>query len=204
MPAIVVVGMGILGIYSLYTIPVVTVQETPSQTFWDMFPPAARRVWLLVISLFAFVLMLVMITIEWNWQTRPIAKFINTNAGVGFVKSFGIWLLIVLLASGLDLMLEPYAKVDAFELGVIVAFCIVVYDVAVFWETLREVVKHMLFSLLFLVTVVNLFVTVPVTVPFRELALVGVGTTLIDFFASYGAKKRAVIGSIMTRVLGLD
>jgi hypothetical protein len=176
MPAILILGMGILGIYTLYTVPIVTVQQTPSQTIWDMFPPAARRIWMLMISLFAFAMMLLMITMEWNWQTRPITDFINTNARVGFAKAFGIWLLIIVLASGLDIMLQPYAKVNAFELSVIVASCIVVYDVVIFWEMLRDVVKHMLFSLLFLVTIVNLFVTIPVAVPFRDLMFVGAKT----------------------------
>jgi hypothetical protein len=199
MPAIVFVGIGILGIYVLYTTPFVTVQQTPSPLFWDLIPPPARRIGTLMISLFAFMMMLLMSTEEWSWQTRPISSFLNINARAGLLKSFGIWLLAVLLASGLDMMLQPYAKVNAFELGLIVGSCIVVYDVMIFWEMLRDVVKHMLFSLLFLVTIVNLFVTVPVAVPFRELIPIGVGASLIDFFASYGVRRIMAHAKIQTR-----
>jgi len=195
-PAIFILGIGILGIYTLYAVPILTVQQTPSQTIWEIFPPAARRIGMLMIALFAFAMMLGMIRMEWNWETRPSSGFVNTNAMVLFGKSFGIWLLTILLPSGLDIILQPYAKVNAFELGVIVASCIVLYDVLIFSEMLRDVVKHMLFSLLFLVTIVNLFVTIPIAVPFRELISVAVGASLIDFFASYGVRRIMVRAKI--------
>jgi len=200
-PAIVIVGMGILGIYLLYTTPVVTVQ-TQSQTIYDLAPPAARRIVMLVISILAFAMMFLMVREEWDWQTRPISDAINRNARVVFAKSLAIWFLTNTLASGLNMMLQPFANADVLELGGIVASCAVLYDVMSFSEMLQDIVKHMLFALLFLVTIVNLFVTAPTVTPFRELAIVAVAATGMDFLASYGVRKRDVIGAIITRVLG--
>jgi len=94
-----------------------------------------------------------------------------------------------MLTSGLSIMLQSYARVDGLELGGIVASCIVLYDVMSFSETLQDILKHMLFALLFLVTIVNLFVATPLVAPLRELAIVAVAATGIDFFLSYGVRR---------------
>jgi hypothetical protein len=200
MPAIVIMTIGILGIYFLYTMRFARVQ-TQSQTIWDIMPPAARHIGMLVISVFGFAMMFLMIGVEWDWQTRPITEAINENMRVAFAKSFGIWFLANMLTSGLSMMLQSYATVDGLELGVIVASCIVLYDVMSFSEMLQDILKHMLFALLFLVTIVNLFVATPLVAPLRELAIVAVAATGIDFFLSYGVRKRSEIGSVVTRVL---
>jgi hypothetical protein len=202
-PAIGVVTVGILGIYVLYAAPIVTVW-TQSQTFLDIVPPAARHIGMLVISVISFALMFLMVRVEWNWHTRPITDAINKNVAAAFAKSFGIWFLANILASGLSMMLQPYARADALELGGIVASCIVLYDVMSFSETLQEILKHMLFALLFLMTIVNLFVAVPVGTPFRELAIVSVAATGIDFFLSYVVRRRVNMNSLLADVADHD
>jgi hypothetical protein len=203
-PAILMVIIIFLGIYLLYTPPVATVQ-TQSKTIFDLAPPAARRIGMLVISIFIFALLMFWMTkLEWNWQTRPISELVNENVGVLCGKSMALWFLINILASGLNIMLRPYASADAVDLGLIVASCVVLYDVLSVSEMLQDIVKHMLYALLFLVTIVNLFVTTPILTPLGEMAIVAVGASGIDFITSYAVRKRDVIGSIMTRVLGLE
>jgi hypothetical protein len=188
--AILLLTVGTLLLIGLYTghIPLDT---APQPERPHLAPPNVERIVLLATVLVSFTMSFVILRMEWDWKTQPIGMRINENIEIGFVKCLAIFAVAMSMSQGLDSLVRSAqvpSSARTIDFGIIAAVLLASYGPTKMmsermssFEELHDIVKHFILGLLFLVIMVNLFVTIPaVFPPLLQMIPVAIAATILD------------------------